>query len=184
MPNGEAARVTPAELAAAASRRTILASFKGICQPKSMRPELSRMHDGKSLIMLCTEKTQSKHWDYKTLMLSSVFAVAPAGNGLHSFRLVEAIFFGAIPVIVDDEVILPFCSVLDWRRFSVRIRQSQIRQLPEILRRIPRERIAEMQARLAVVKRKFLLFPFNTAMALMNVRVKEALAAKGVPPAG
>jgi len=48
--------------------------------------------------------------------------VAPAGNGLHSFRLAEAIFFGSLPVIVDDEIVLPFCPVLDWRRFSIRIR--------------------------------------------------------------
>ena len=33
-------------------------------------------------------------------MLRSKFALAPAGNGLHSFRLAEAIFLGAIPVII------------------------------------------------------------------------------------
>ena len=56
--------------------------------------------------MVCTNgggRGSAQHWDYKTLMLSSVFSVAPAGNGLHSFRLAEAIFFGSIPVAVDDE---------------------------------------------------------------------------------
>ena len=163
----------------------MLASFKGICQPTSNRPRLQRLHDGKRLIMLCTGGTGSAsgrghaaaaQWDYKTLMLSSVFAVAPAGNGLHSFRLAEAIFFGAIPVIVDDEITLPFCSVLDWRRFSVRIRQSEIHRLPAILNAIPAAQIAAMQARLKEVKAKYFLFPFNTAMAVLHRRVQVALA--------
>ena len=59
------------------------------------------------------------------------------GNGLHSYRLAEAIFLGAIPVIVDAKLILPFCQVLDWRRFSVRVPPSAIPQLPQLLRRIP-----------------------------------------------
>ena len=118
----------------------------------------------------------SAQWDYKTLMLSSVFAVAPAGNGLHSFRLAEAIFFGAIPVIVDDEITLPYCGALDWRRFSVRIRQDQIPSLRSILSAIPAQEVARMQARLAVVKQKYFLYPFSTALALMHLRVRAALA--------
>ena len=89
---------------------------------------------------------------------------------------------GAFPqVIVDDEVTLPFCSVLDWRRFSVRIRQSQVSQLPQLLRAIPPAEVARMQTRLAEVKRKYFLFPFNTAMAILHLRVREAqrAAAKG-----
>lgn len=177
LPNGEASHVTPAELEAARGRRTVLASFKGVCQAKTQRPALQRMHDGRELIMLCTDRggPGKNHYDYKTLMLTSVFSVAPAGNGLHSFRLAEAIFFGSIPVIVDDEIVLPFCSVLDWRRFSVRIRTADVSKLPQILRAIPPQQIAAMQARLAEVKRKYFLFPFNTALALMQLRVREAL---------
>ena len=176
LPNGEASHVTPAELSAAVGRRTILASFKGVCQQSSRRPALSRLHNGRDLIMLCTErKATASQWDYKTLMLTSTFSVAPAGNGLHSFRLAEAIFFGSIPVIVDDEIVLPFCSALDWRRFSVRITSDQVPNLPSILRAIPHERVVAMQQRLAGVKRRYFLFPFNTAMSLMRVRVREAL---------
>ena len=181
LPNGEAARVKPSELAAARSRRALLASFKGVCQPDSRRPQLAELHNGRDLIMLCTDdnklgrRQRAEHWDYKTLMLSSVFSVAPAGNGLHSFRLAEAIFFGSIPVIVDDEITLPFCNVLDWRRFSVRIRQGQVPLLPKILRAITPTKVAQMQTRLAEVKQKYFLFPFNTAMAIMHLRVRQAL---------
>ena len=172
--------MTPAELQAAQSRRTVLASFKGVCQDKSRRPQLRRLHNGRDLIMLCTERdaTSAAQYDYKTLMLTSVFSVAPAGNGLHSFRLAEAIFFGSIPVVVDDQVTLPFCSVLDWRKFSVRIRSVDVPKLPQILRALPPAQVAAMQARLAEVKRKYFLFPFSTALAMMRLRVRDALRRK------
>ena len=87
-------------------------------------------------------------------------------------------------MIVDDEVTLPFCSVLDWRRFSVRIKTADVSKLPQILRAIPPQQIAAMQARLAEVKRKYFLFPFNTALALMQLRVREALRKQDASQSG
>jgi hypothetical protein len=81
-------------------------------------------------------------------------------------------------VIIDDQIVLPYCSAIDWTRFSVRIHPSEIGQLPSILRAIPPERVAAMQARLALVKEKYFLYPFNTAFALMRLRVREALRRK------
>ena len=109
-------------------------------------------------------------YDYKALMLSSVFSAAPAGNGLHSYRLAESIFLGAIPVIVDEKLVLPFCSVLDWSRFSVRVKRAQVPELPAILRAIPPAKVAAMQARLAEVKERYFLYPFSTALALVRLR--------------
>ena len=103
-------------------------------------------------------------------MLSSVFSAAPAGNGLHSYRLAESIFLGAIPVIVDEKLVLPFCSVLDWSRFSVRVKRAQVPELPAILRAIPPAKVAAMQRRLAEVKERYFLYPFSTALALVRLR--------------
>lgn len=180
LPNGEASRVTPAELQAAEGRRTVLVSFKGVCQQQSTRPRLASLHNGKDIIMICTDRAaqgrQASQWDYKTLMLSSLFSAAPAGNGLHSFRLAEAIFLGSIPVIVDGKLVLPFCNVLDWQAFSVRIKPAQVGDLPRLLRAIPPEKVQRMQQRLAEVKRKYFLFPFSTALAMVHLRVRAALA--------
>ena len=136
LPNGVASHVTPAELAAAEGKRHVLLSFKGVCQPKSNRPKLARLHNGRDVVAVCSGTSHAAHFDFKTLMLSSVFSAAPAGNGLHSYRLAEAIFMGAIPVIVDDKLILPFCSILDWSQFSVRVPSSS--QISPSLPRRPR----------------------------------------------
>eukprot|EP00966_Prymnesium_polylepis_P284987 6583937-Prymnesium_polylepis.1 len=180
LPNGVATHVTPKELQAAEGRRHILLSFKGVCQSASLRNQLAALHNGKDVIAVCSNNPRAVQYDYKTLMLSSVFSAAPAGNGLHSYRLAEAIFLGAIPVIVDDKLILPFCSVLDWREFSVRVASSQVSRLPSILREIDPARIARMQRRLAEVKRRYFLSPFTTAMSLLRLRVQTLL---GPPPA-
>eukprot|EP00966_Prymnesium_polylepis_P097665 2261980-Prymnesium_polylepis.2 len=142
LPNGVATRLTPTELHAAQDQRHILLGFKGDCSgPESSRSALAKLHNGKQIVVVCTgDSEHARHHDYKTLMLSSIFAAAPAGRGLHSFRLTEAMFFGAIPVIVDDKVVLPFCSVLDWREFSVRVARSSILSLPTILGSIPEEK--------------------------------------------
>ena len=174
LPNGVATHVTPQELQAARGRRHILLSFKGVCQSTSMRNRLAALHNGKDIVAVCSNSNSGRaaQYDYKTLMLSSVFSAAPAGNGLHSYRLAEAIFLGAIPVIVDDKLILPFCSVLDWREFSVRIPSSEIARLPAILKEIEPARVERMQRRLAEVKKRYFLFPFTTAMSLIRFRLQ------------
>ena len=172
LPNGVATHVTPSELAAAQGRRHILLSFKGVCQAASNRNKLAALHNGRDVIAVCSNNAKAAQYDYKTLMLSSTFSAAPAGNGLHSYRLAESIFLGTIPVIVDDKIILPFCSVLDWPAFSVRISSNQIPSLPKILGGIPSKRVQSMQRRLAEVKQQYFLYPFDTALSLIRFRVR------------
>ena len=178
LPNGVASHVTPAELlaASAAGKRHLLLSFKGTCQAASLRGKLGRLHNGKDVIVACSNNAHAAQHDYRTLMLTSTFSAAPAGNGLHSYRLAEAIFLGSIPVLVDPKIVLPFCSVIDWQAFSVRITPDQIPQLPQLLRAIPAARVAAMQTRLAEVKRRYLLHPFSTALSLIGLRARVALA--------
>lgn len=175
LPNGVATRVTPEELQATHGRRHVLLSFKGVCQAASNRNKLAALHNGRDVIAVCSNSPHARQYDYKSLMLSSRFAAAPAGNGLHSYRLAEAIFMGAIPVIVDDKLILPFCSIIDWQAFSVRIRPHQISELPRILREIGPAQLERMQHRLAEVKNRYFLFPFSTALSLIRLRVLNML---------
>jgi len=175
LPNGVATHVGRAELRAARGKRTLLLSFKGTCQGSSLRPRLAKLNNGRDVIVACSAAAHAAHYDYRTLMLTSTFSAAPAGNGLHSYRLAEAIFLGSIPVVIDPKYVLPFCSVVDWRAFSVRIVPEQLPQLPALLRAIPAERVAAMQRRLAEVKERYFLAPFSTALSLVALRARLAL---------
>lgn len=63
----------------------------------------------------------------------SMFALCPRGYGASSFRTFEALQLGAVPVIIYDKEWFPFDDRIDWNSFSVRIHESIISELPNIL---------------------------------------------------
>lgn len=60
-----------------------------------------------------------KHFAYDEILRISVFCLVPKGNGSWSHRLYEALLAGCIPVVLSDDVELPFPN-LPWEKFSVR----------------------------------------------------------------
>jgi len=50
------------------------------------------------------------------LAIRSIFCLSPAGDTPSSARLFDAIVSGCIPVIVSDELELPFEGILDYRK--------------------------------------------------------------------
>lgn len=72
--------------------------------------------------------------EYEVFMQSCKFSLVPRGRGLHSYRLIESMAWGAIPVIVADTYVLPFADIIDWSQFSVVVEEKDIAKLPAILR--------------------------------------------------
>jgi len=82
------------------------------------------------------------------------FALIVQGNGLHSYRLTEAMRANAIPVILADNYVLPFSEKILWEEFSIFVPQSDMMNIPAIIQRIDDERLAHMRERLAEVYEK------------------------------
>ena len=57
--------------------------------------------------------------------------------------------------MVQDEILTPWESVLDFDSYAVRVPRSQIHRIPEILRDISPRRVASMQAALGKVWERF-----------------------------
>lgn len=93
--------------------------------------------------------------DYIQEMKNSVFCLAPLGYALWNFRLYEAVMLGCIPVIIADNIELPFESVIDYRSFTVKILETQVVHLKQILQSIPKEDIQKKQQTLKRVWKKF-----------------------------
>jgi hypothetical protein len=63
----------------------------------------------------------------------SKYMLCPRGYGLNSFRLYESFQLGCVPVIITDELYLPWEDELDYATFSVLIMASDLDRIVDIL---------------------------------------------------
>ncbi|PSS04560.1 Arabinosyltransferase ARAD1 [Actinidia chinensis var. chinensis] len=85
-------------------------------------------------------------------MRQSIFCLSPAGDTPSSARLFDAIVSGCIPVIVSDELELPFEGILDYRKMAMFVSSSDAVQpgwLLTFLRSVSPAQIREMRKQLA-----------------------------------
>lgn len=90
--------------------------------------------------------TISQTENYNDLLLSSRFALVPRGFGTHSYRLMEALSAGCIPIIVSDGYVLPMFDdpYFDWRKFSFKFAESEIDAIVPFLRSLDPKTIIRM----------------------------------------
>lgn len=86
-------------------KRDIFASFIG-GDTHPIRKELVKQFAGVKDCVVNFKKVPLK--EYCHVLARSVFALCPRGYGKSSFRIAEAIQYGAIPVYVSDEFVLPY----------------------------------------------------------------------------
>ncbi|CDW53987.1 exostosin 1b [Trichuris trichiura] len=123
------------------------------------RNALYHLHNNRDVIMLTTckhgkdwkrnqdercaiDNTMYDRWTYEELMQNSSFCLVPRGRRLGSFRFLEALEKGCIPVILSNDWVLPFSEVIDWSLATVRadertlFQPSRKFQIPSTLRSI------------------------------------------------
>jgi len=66
-----------------------------------------------------------EYQDYLSIASRSKFLLCPRGYGLNSFRLYEAFQLGCVPVVISDNIFLPWADELDWRQFSIITNSSE-----------------------------------------------------------
>ncbi|CAA0811259.1 Probable beta-1-4-xylosyltransferase IRX10L [Striga hermonthica] len=93
-------------------------------------------------------------------MQRAVFCLCPLGWAPWSPRLVEAVVFGCIPVIIADDIVLPFADAIPWEEIGVFVDEKDVPKLDTILTSIPIEEILRKQRLLANPSMKqAMLFP-------------------------
>lgn len=93
------------------------------------------------------------------MAIRSIFCLSPAGDTPSSARLFDAIVSGCVPVIVSDELELPFEGILDYRKIALFVSSGDALQpgwLLTYLRSVSPAHIKEMQRNLAKYSRHFL----------------------------
>jgi hypothetical protein len=86
--------------------------------------------------------TMKKHTmqEYCKILARSVFALCPRGYGKTSFRIAEAIHYGAIPVYVSDEFVIPYHYELP----GISIAPINIQNIESILNNCPVHRVLDV----------------------------------------
>ena len=124
-----------------------------------LREKLKELeHHGRNEDVYVKIRDENTYWgksgdiyDYDAVMRSSVFAGAPKGDCLFSYRFAEIMAAGAVPVVYADEWVRPFSSVSDpnrvinWSKCAIFVPEVKATTTINILRNISDEVRCEMQ---------------------------------------
>lgn len=148
------------------AQRKHLVAFKGKRYVHGIgsetRNSLWHLHDGNNLILVTTCR-HGKSWkdlrderceednkeydkfDYEQLLANSTFCIVARGRRLGSYRFLEALAAGCIPVLLSNGWRLPFDEKIDWRRAVIWADERLLLQVPELVRSVPPERILALR---------------------------------------
>ncbi|CAI5967792.1 unnamed protein product [Closterium sp. NIES-64] len=118
-------------------------------------PEFKALHNGKDVVVLtrCGGSTNARilaeepslkpecdedaklytQYDFADVM-NTTFTLAPAGRQGSTYRFLEALTVGAIPVVVADNWRLPFDDIISWHHCLLRFPTDQMHRILPTLR--------------------------------------------------
>ena len=116
---------------------------------------------------------------YQSEIVRSLFCLCPLGWAPWSPRLVESVVLGCVPVIIADNIRLPFPEVVRWNEISLTVAEKDVRKLGMILEHVAATNLSAIQKNLMdpTVRRALL---FNTPIEPRDAtwQVLSALADK------
>ncbi|KAJ4776164.1 Exostosin family protein [Rhynchospora pubera] len=134
------------------NKRKYLANFFGRAQGKTGRLqliELAKQYPDKleSPELKFSGPNKLGRADYFDHLRNAKFCLAPRGESSWTLRFYESFFVECVPVVLSDQVELPFQNVIDYTEISIKWPSTRITELLDYLQSIPDERIEEMIAR-------------------------------------
>ncbi|KAF7809405.1 putative glycosyltransferase [Senna tora] len=119
------------------SYRTTLGFWAGHRNSK-IRVILARVWENDTELDISNNRINraSGHLVYQKRFYRSKFCICPGGSQVNSARIADSIHYGCIPVILSNYYDLPFNDILDWRKFSVILKETDVYQLKQILKNI------------------------------------------------
>ncbi|KAF0906700.1 hypothetical protein E2562_012526 [Oryza meyeriana var. granulata] len=141
------------------SRRRILAFFAGNVHGRVRPVLLEHWGDGRDEDMRVygpLPARVSRRMSYIQHMKNSRFCLCPMGYEVNSPRIVEALYYECVPVIIADNFVLPLSDVLDWSAFAVIVAEKDIPDLKKILQGISLRKYVAMHGCVKRLQRHFL----------------------------
>ncbi|OAY74476.1 putative glycosyltransferase [Ananas comosus] len=139
--------------------RTILGFWAGHRNSK-IRVILARVWENDTELAISNNRISRAIGElvYQKQFYRTKFCICPGGSQVNSARIADSIHYGCIPVILSNYYDLPFNDILDWRKFSIILKESDVYQLKSVLKSISNEEFIALHNSLVEVRRivKFL----------------------------
>jgi glucuronyl/N-acetylglucosaminyl transferase EXT1 len=136
------------------------------------RNSLFHLHNGKDIVMVTTcrhgkswrelqdgrcdeDNREYDRYDYETLLQNSTFCLVPRGRRLGSFRFLEALQAGCIPVLLSNSWVLPFHPQIDWKQAAIWGDERLLLQVVDIVRSISPSRIMAMRQQTQILWERY-----------------------------
>ncbi|CAO1377358.1 unnamed protein product [Diamesa serratosioi] len=136
------------------------------------RNSLFHLHNGRDIVMVTTcrhgkswrelqdgrcdeDNREYDHYDYETLLQNSTFCLVPRGRRLGSFRFLEALQAGCIPVLLSNSWLLPFHPKIDWKQAAVWGDERLLLQVVDTVRSISPTQILALRQQTQVLWERY-----------------------------
>lgn len=91
------------------------------------------------------DNAEYDRYDYEVLLRNSTFCLVPRGRRLGSFRFLEVLQAGCIPVLLANGWVLPFSEIIDWSECTISADERLLLQVPEIVRSVNASQLLHMR---------------------------------------
>lgn len=97
-------------------------------------------------------------YDYESLLKNSTFCLVPRGRRLGSYRFLEALQAGCIPVLLSNNWALPFDEVIDWKKAVIWADERLLFQVPEVIHSLSETKLFALRQQTQILWEQY----FNT----------------------
>jgi glucuronyl/N-acetylglucosaminyl transferase EXT2 len=111
---------------------------------------------------------------YPAILQSYKFCLLVPGVRYGTPDFTDAMMTGCIPVVLDDDYVLPFSEVLDWPRATVRVWLGLLREGVGRIRNLPDVKVTEMREQVLFLYRRYFFSMetiVHTTLDILNERV-------------
>ncbi|KAL3621006.1 hypothetical protein CASFOL_035918 [Castilleja foliolosa] len=139
------------------SKRKILGYWAGTCNSETRTKLVNLWGQDDELDIRCSKgfKNNGTKGVRMNKFYRFKFCICPVGKRATTKRITMAIHYGCVPVIMSDYYDLPFNDILDWRKFSVILKESDVYNLKDILNAKAGEDYRKLYNHLLEVKKHF-----------------------------